>query len=139
MSVVESKRTESGLEVFVKSNELAAFTVHICSNEKVFPKRYRRCLTSKIVDSVLEVYKSIMSANRIKVENKLDYELRENLQNQALANLEAALSLMDVAYKAFNLTDSKVENWVGQVKEVQKFLRAWKKSDYSRYKDKVSN
>ena len=139
MSVVESKRTQSELGVFIKAKDLAAFTIHICSNEKVFPKRYRWCLTNKIVDSVLNSYKEARQANRIKVENSLDYELRENLQNKALAELEAAISLMEIAKVTFDVPDQKVENWVVKVEEVQNLLRAWKKSDSKRNKDKVSS
>lgn len=48
MSVVKSKRTKSELEVVNKAIALASYTIHICSNEKNFPKRYRWCLTGKM-------------------------------------------------------------------------------------------
>lgn len=139
MSVVASKRSQSKLEVFIKANELSAFTIRLCSNEKNFPKRYRWCLTSKIVDSVVDMYKDITMANRIRVENQIDYETRENLQNRALGNLEASLALMDIAFRVFQLEEDKVNHWVGLVEEVQKLLKSWKKSDSSRFKDKVNS
>lgn len=49
MSVVKSKRGRSKFEVLVKANELAAFTIRICSNEKNFPKRYRWTITSTAI------------------------------------------------------------------------------------------
>ncbi len=59
MAVPEGKRTESKLAVQTKAIELAIYTVTICSNEKNFPKRYRWCLTNKIVDTALEYYESL--------------------------------------------------------------------------------
>ncbi len=41
MSVPKSKRGTPKLEVITKANELATHTIHICSNENCFPKRYR--------------------------------------------------------------------------------------------------
>lgn len=139
MSVVVSKRSQSKLEVFIRANELSAFTIRLCSNEKNFPKRYRWCLTSKIVDSIVDMYKDLTMANKIRVENLIDYETRENLQNRALGNLEASLALMDIAFRVFQLEEDKVNHWVGLVEEVQKLLKAWKRSDSSRFKDKVNS
>ena len=55
MSVVKSKRDEGRLLVLTKANELATYTIKICSNEKNFPKHYRWCITSKIVDAAVEI------------------------------------------------------------------------------------
>lgn len=139
MSVVSSKRGTTQLEIFIKANELCAYTIKICSNEKNFPKRYRWCLTGKIVDSILEAYKLLICANTIRVGNTLDKDTRENFQNQALGLYEAAISLMDVAFRTFSLKESSVDYWIGLVEEVQKLLKAWKKSDTLRFRDKVDS
>lgn len=61
MSVPKSKRGKSKMEVITKVNELTEYTIHICSNEKNFPKRYRWCLTSKIIDTVIkELWRQII-------------------------------------------------------------------------------
>ncbi|MGN0817335.1 MAG: hypothetical protein ACI4L9_00055 [Candidatus Coproplasma sp.] len=44
---------------------------------------------------------------------------------------------MDVAYRTFNLEESKVENWTGLVIEVQNYLKNWKKSDAERFKEYI--
>ena len=41
MSVVKSKRGIGKMLVVTRANELAVYTIRICSNEKNFPKRYR--------------------------------------------------------------------------------------------------
>lgn len=139
MSVVQSKRSKSSLELFIKANELCAYTIKLCSNEKNFPKRYRWCLTNKIVDFVLESYTFLIRANSIRVENSLDKDTRENFQNQAIGLYDASISLMDVAFRTFQLKESSVDYWIGLVEEVQKLLKAWKKSDALRFKDKVDS
>jgi hypothetical protein len=59
LTVPEGKRTQSKLSVQTKAIELATYTITICSNEKNFPKRYRWCLTSKIVDTAIEIISDI--------------------------------------------------------------------------------
>lgn len=67
MSVPKSKRGTSKLEVITKANELATHTIHICSNESCFPKRYRWCITAKIVDAAVEISRLINMANSVYV------------------------------------------------------------------------
>lgn len=139
MSVDWSKRNESKLKIFIKAGELCVYTIRLCSNENNFPKRYRWCVTSKIVDSVLDAYKLLVSANKVRVESQQDLIRREDLQDQAYGCLEASTALMDVAFQLFQLKSTSVDYWVGLVEEVQKLLAAWKKSDAVRFQDKVSS
>ena len=55
MSVPKSLRSEGKLRVITKANELAAYTIKICSNENCFPKRYRWCLTSKMLYKITQI------------------------------------------------------------------------------------
>lgn len=48
MSVVKSKRGEGQLLVITKANELATYTIKICSNEKNFPKHLLRHILSSV-------------------------------------------------------------------------------------------
>lgn len=100
MSVVKSKQTEGKLLVVTKARELAAYTIKICSNEKNFPKRYRWCITAKIVDCAIDVSSNVNAANSIYVndDNKKDYQLRRQYQTKALAETYALLSMIDIAY-----------------------------------------
>ncbi len=134
MSVLKSKRGESKLAVITKARELATYTVKICSNEKVFPKRYRWCITSKIVDTVLDIHANAIRANSIYVSVQEDYALRKQFQNKALSQTYSLLSLMDIAYNTFNIEDSKIEYWTGLVLEAQALIRKWRNSDAERYK-----
>lgn len=135
MSVVKSKRGESDLAIINKSRELAVYTARICSNEKNFPKRYRWCITSKIVSDAFDIYGNIRKANTIFVKIRPDYDIRRQCQNKARGALDSLLGNMDITYSMFGINDKRIEYWTGLVIEVQSLLRNWMKSDYERYKD----
>lgn len=135
MSVVKSKRGQSELEIITKSRELASYTIKICSNEKNFPKRYRWCITSNIVNDALNIYSYIRKSNAIFVKIKVDYEERRRYQNDALGTIDALLGNMDIAYATFCIDSKRFEYWVGLVIDVQKLLRNWMKSDFERYQE----
>ena len=135
MSVVKSKRTQSELEVVTKAIALSSYTIHICSNEKNFPKRYRWCLTGKIVDFTIDICNFTNMANSVYVSSAKDYQTRRQYQNSALASSYALLTMMDIAYATFSIDDDRIEHWVGLVIDVQNLLRNWRKSDSDRYKN----
>lgn len=135
MAVVKSKRSEGHLTVLVKANEPATYTIKVCSNEKNFPKHYRWCITSKIVEAAIDINNNITMANAVYVSDKNDYDLRKKFQNKAIAASYALLSMMDIAYRTFGIESKTIEYWTGLVIEVQNYLRNWKKSDAERYKD----
>lgn len=138
MSVVKSKRGKSKFEVLIKANELAAFTIRICSNEKNFPKRYRWTITSKIVDEAIDICRFIRKANKRALDRAkpVEYKKRLKYQNKALGNIDSMLALMDIAYYTFNIKDEKIDNWVGMVVSLQTLLESWKKSDKQYMKQK---
>ena len=135
MSVVKSRRGQGQLEVLTKSRELATYTIKICTNEKNFPKRYRWCITNKIVESAVMINADINRANGIYVNNQNDLLLRLEFQNRALAEIGALIANIDIAYNVFGIEAKRVKNWVGLIINVQTLLRGWKKSDLKRYKD----
>ena len=134
MSVVSSKRGMGRLTVFTKANDLAAFTIRICSNEKNFPKHYRWCVTAKIVDAALDINNYITMANSVFVQSENDVALRHQFQQKAIASSYALLSIIDIAYRTFGIDSAKIDHWTGMILEVQNLLRNWKKSDKDRYK-----
>ena len=137
MSVVKSKRksNKQPLQVITKANNLTTHTIRICSNENNFPKRYRWCITSKIVDAAVEIARNATIANSINADSDREmYSLRKKYQTVALANTYSLLTLIDIAYNTFSLEGDKVDYWIGLVEEVQNLLRNWKRSDEQRYK-----
>lgn len=135
MSVVKSKRTESKLEVVTKAIALSSYTIHICTNEKNFPKRYRWCLTGKIVEYTIDTCNYVNMANSIYVSSAEDYQTRRQYQNKALASTYSLLTMMDIAYNTFNIEDNRIEHWIGLVIDTQNSIRNWRKSDAERHKN----
>jgi len=135
MSVVKSKRHDGLLAVITKANELAVYTIKICSNEKSFPKHYRWCITAKIVDAAIEINNNIVKANSVYVSMKPDYEERRKFQTIALSHTYSMLSMIDIAYRTFGIETDRVKYWTSLVVEVQGLLRNWRKSDADRYKN----
>lgn len=117
------------MTVYTRANELAIYTITICSNEKHFPKRYRWCITNKIVESAVSINNWIAAANSIYIADGDEdaKKLRKQYQIKALAETYALLSMIDMAYRTFGIESSRVEFWVRLVKEVQTLLRNWKK------------
>jgi hypothetical protein len=133
MSVVKSKREEGELAVVTKANELATYTIRICSNEKNFPKRYRWCITNKLVDAALDINNCIIKANSVFVKDQADYQLRKRYQTEGVAATYSLLSMMDIAYRTFGIESDRMKHWTGLVLDVQSLLRNWRKSDIDRY------
>lgn len=130
MSVVLTKRGESKLRVLTKANDLATYTIRICSNEKHFPKRYRWCITSKIVESAIDINRYIKMANAIKITSDRDsYAMRKANQTRALATTYSLLSMIDIAYNTFGIEGSRIDYWTGLIIELQNLIRKWQTSN----------
>lgn len=132
MSVVKSQREETELTVITKANELTAYTIKICSNEKNFPKRYRWCITSKIVESSINIGNNIIKANSIYVQSAEDLAARSRYQKEALIETYALLNMISIAYETFGVESDRVKYWTQLVNSVQTLIRNWRKSDANR-------
>lgn len=135
MSVPTGLRKEGELQVFIKAREVCVHTMKVCTNERYFPKRYRWCLTSKVVDNAVDMYAKLIKANSIRVVGKSDWEMRSALQLKAIADLEELLALLDVAQMVFNVSPRKVAFWVRGITEVRTLARAWHNKDKDRFKN----
>lgn len=133
MSVVKSKQSEGKLVVITKARDLAEYTLKICANEKTFPKRYRWCLTSKIVESAMNINNGVNMANSVFVRDDTDYILRKRYQTQALAETYALLSMVDIAYRTYSLETARVEHWTRLIYDVQNLIRNWCKAEIEKH------
>ena len=133
MSVVKSKQSVGKLVAVTKSRELAEYTLKICANEKTFPKRYRWCLTAKIVDSAMNINNGVNMANSVFVRDDADYLLRKQYQTRALAETYALLSMVDIAYRTYSLETARVEYWTRLIYDVQNIIRNWRKAEIEKH------
>lgn len=129
MSVVYSKRAKGKMRVITKAHELAEHTIRICGNEKNFPKRYRWCLTAKIVDSAVNINSYLEKANSINVRTDYDYEIRRGYMQKALAECFSLHNLMRLSYDIFGLDGDKMTYWVLLLRDTINLTRSWIKSE----------
>lgn len=140
MSVPKSKRGTTQLEILTESAKLARYTIHICSNEKHFPKRYRWCITGKIVDSAIDILRFNKMANAIPIDgDKGMFDLRTHYQTMALANTYSLLSMIDIAYLTFGIDGDRIETWTGMILKIQNMIRNWKKANKQQFDNKVNS
>ena len=150
MSVVQGKRCEGKLKVQTAAYDFASYTHKICSNEKVFLKRYRWCSTAKIIEAVDELAVYIDLANQVNIRKDLlpenlkkNLELRQSYQHKAIELSIRVETLMEIAYRnnrakenkpqpeevIVGITEDKFNNWVGQLLDLRSLLRKWKESE----------
>lgn len=133
MSVRKGERTEGNLQVLNLSMNLAKYTLQICSNEKVFPKKQRWVTTQKLVNECIDAVSCIRRANSVFVKTTEDYLYRRSQQIEARAHLSALLTLIDLSYQAFSIESHRIEYWTGLVYDTEEKLRAWTNSDWTRF------
>lgn len=126
MSVKVCDRTKGKLEVLTKAMDLAAFTIKICDNDNVFPKRHRLSVNADIIKEVKMIAKLINLAN-----TKRSKCRRLELQEQALDLTNDIEVDMEIAYRTIraNFTEDKLDNWLGLLLEVHTLLKSWIKSE----------
>ena len=136
MSVIESNRTKSELEVAVKARELTCYTLKITANEKIFLPQYRSALTDTIIQDSIDIYRFIWLANNIRVGTSREKrDRRLQLQLRAKETCNDLLALIGIAKPLFHLTSKRIEYWIGLIINVRGLIEAWSDKDRARYKD----
>ena len=146
MSVPKSKRNETPLTVLSDAQQLAVYTVLMCSDEQRFPKKYRISFIADMEKQAVNIVSCTSSANAIYVNDTESYMLRRTYQQRAIAEIAGLQARMQIAFALFpQLKRMKeagekkkinIANWSGQLYKVKAGLLAWKKSDAERYKSK---
>lgn len=133
MSVPVPLRKKSKLDVQVKAEDLAKYTIEITSNQRKFDPRYA-VITERIVDTVLGIGMDIWEANNIRVGvNPQRYEERRDLQERAIRGCNLLLYLITLSKRVYHLTSKRVEYWTEKTVDVKDLIRKWRESDAKRY------
>lgn len=134
MSVIASQRNETKLAFLDHAEKLVAYTIGICSNEKHFPKRYRWCLTAKIVEAAVNVLTFASKANATYPTSKDDLRLRLRFIGEAIAEISVLISLIPVAAKMFqiDLANNSVAHWLETATYEKTLLVKWRNANLER-------
>ena len=138
MSVPKYKREENKLQALVDTINMTKYTIQMCENERIFPKKCRWNICSRIMDNCLDSIVKIRQANKIRPTNKEQADQRTSLQYEVLQNFEALWTLMELAYNVYSISSEKMGNWSALMLEADEKVAAWRNHDIRDFKKKFS-
>lgn len=138
MSVPVYRRSENKLDAYVKTKEMVKYTMHMIENEKLFPKKSRWNLASKISDNCLDSITKIRQANKIQPKTAEQAKFRLKLQFDVLLHFEALWSLLTVAYEAYNFPSEKIDIWCNLLLAAEDKVSAWRRYDMKRFSEEFT-
>lgn len=139
MSVPSFARSENKLEAIASTIKMATYTIQMCENEKIFPKKCRWTLCTKIIDTCYDAVARIRQANKIFVKTQEDALLRRELQSKVILDFEALYGFMTIAYELYSIPGEKVDTWAGLILDAENKVSAWRRKDNERNMQKLDN
>ena len=133
MSVVSSNRSESSMQFIQTARELQIYMIK-CSVKS--PKRYTFIINNEIAKLGNEIFMNAKYANSIYPTNQDELQIRINYIDRAVGSLYNLISMLDTAKEVFGIEDKIMVKAMGLITEELKLLKALKKSDKEKYKNK---
>ncbi len=115
---------DTDLKVIVKAKELAIHSFRLTSNCNRYPKKYRHSLVDKIQIKSLEIYETLLEANRINnVTNKF---LRCETITKAITYCDEMLFYIELSMNLSLLKKQSAAYWSKMVSDVKFMSIAWR-------------
>lgn len=115
---------DTDLKVIVKAKELAMHSFRLTSNCNRYPKKYRHSLVDKIQIKSLEIYETLLEANRINnVTNKF---LRCETITKAITYCDEMLFYIELSMNLSLLNKQSAAYWSKMVSDVKFMSIAWR-------------
>lgn len=112
------------LKVIVKAKELAVHSFKLTSNANRYPKKYRHSLCDKIQVKSLELFETLLEANRINnVNNKY---LRCETITRAITYCDELLFYIELSMNLNFLNNNSAAYWSKMVSDVKYMAIAWR-------------
>lgn len=127
-----NRKSEGKLQVIEYSKNLIKYT-HDRVKSDIFPKSERWMTAKNIWDMCIGAYTSIIRANAIRVDSRIDAEQRLLLEKEAIGYLDALISLLDVIHVLGMISDDRCDFWTGLATDTQNLVKAWLKSNRREY------
>ena len=119
--------TENDLKVIVKAKELAVHSFKLTSNANRYPKKYRHSLVDRIQIKSMDIYETLLEANRINnVTNKRE---RCETITRAITFCDELLFFIELSMNLELLNDKSAEYWSKMVRDVKYMAIAWRTSE----------
>lgn len=118
---------ENDLKVIVKAKELAVHSFKLTSNCNRYPKKYRHSLVDRIQVKSLNIYETLLEANRI---NNVRYKQeRCEMISRAITICDEMLFYIELSMMLDLLNDKSAEYWSKMVMDVKYMALAWRTSE----------
>ena len=134
MSVPVFIRSENKLQVYKSTVEMIKYTMQMIENDKIFPKKSRWNIGSRITENCLDSLIKIRQANKIQPKTIEQAKFRLKLQQDALLHFDALWSMMTIAYETYSIPSEKIETWSNFLLTAENQLTAWRNHDRKCYK-----
>ena len=115
---------DNDLKVIVKAKDLAVHSFKLTSNCNRYPKKYRHSLVDRIQVKSLDIYETLLEANRINnVRHKRE---RCEMITRAITICDEMLFYIELSMMLQILTDKSAEYWSQMVRDVKYMSIAWR-------------
>lgn len=115
---------ENDLKVIVKAKELAVHSFKLTSNCNRYPKKYRHSLVDRIQIKSLDIYETLLEANRINnVSNKRE---RCETITKGITLCDELLFYIELSMNLGLLNDKSSAYWSKMVTDVKYMSIAWR-------------
>lgn len=121
---------DTDLRVIVKAKELAVHSFKLTSNINKYPKKYRHSLVDKIQIKSLEIYETLLEANRIN--NVTHRNLRCETITKAITYCDVLLFYIELSMNINLLTDGSAAYWTKLTTDVKHMAIAWRTTERER-------
>ena len=115
---------ENDLKVIVKAKELALHSFKLTSNCNRYPKKYRHSLVDRIQLKSLDIYETLLEANRIN--NVTHRRERCEMITQAITKCDEMLFYIELSMNLDLLNAGSAEYWSKLVTDVKYMSIAWR-------------
>ena len=119
------------LEVISKSIDLMRYTIQITSNHKRYPKKFL-VLIQRIQNTCLEIYDSLMHANRLQLQLNNEKAERLKLQTEAITLCDELSCYVQISMDMNLIGSDTVEYWQKKISDIKYMTIAWRSRDKAR-------
>lgn len=115
---------ENDLKVIVKAKELAVHSFKLTSNCNRYPKKYRHSLVDRIQIKSLDIYETLLEANRI---NNMSHKWQRcEMITRAITLCDELLFYIELSMNLGLLNDGSTAYWSKMVTDVKYMSLAWR-------------
>ena len=119
--------SETDLKVVVKAKELMKHTYLLTSNANRYPKKYRHSLVDRLQIKSMDIYETLLEANRINnVTNKV---ARCETITKAITLCDELLTYIELSMELKILNSNSAAYWSKMATDVKYMSIAWRKTE----------